>query len=108
MSPPEREKNGVMVLGAGIDQKWLEQKEGVSVSGMPTYFGKINYTVKKEGKTVKINVTGDSKPPEGFVFKSPFIKEKIKSVKLNGNKWEKFSGGEISFKELPADITAEY
>lgn len=98
------EENDKLILGAGIDEEWFKRKEGVSVSGLPTYFGKINYTVKKEGKTVKINVAGDSAPPEGFVFRSSFAKEKIKSVKINNKEWTKFSDKEIIFDKLPSEI----
>ncbi len=36
-----------LVLGHGINEKWLLDKNGVSVKNMPIYYGDINYTVKK-------------------------------------------------------------
>ncbi|MEW5694106.1 MAG: discoidin domain-containing protein, partial [Candidatus Hydrogenedentota bacterium] len=98
------EKDESLILGAGIDEEWLERKEGVSVKNMPTYFGKISYSVTKEDEKLKIIITGDAKPDKGFVLKSPFLKKKINKVKINNREWKNFSESEVSFDKLPAEI----
>ena len=102
------EKDDLLILGHGIDEKWLERKEGISVKNLPTYFGEISYDVIKEGNLLKIKVSGDANPHEGFVFKSPFLKKKIKSIMINGKKWKKSTNQEVLFNELPVEITVNY
>ncbi len=99
------EKDDSLILGAGIDEKWLERKQGVSVKNLPTYFGKISYMVKKEGDILKIKVSGKAKPEKGFVFKSPFLKKEIKEVKIDGKNWSNFSDNEVVFDKLPVKIS---
>jgi len=102
------EKNDSLILGAGIDEKWLDRKEGISVKNMPTYFGKISYSMQKKNNVLKIKVTGSAKPRKGFVLKSPFLHKKIKSVSVNSRKWERFSDDEVLFDKLPAEIVIVY
>ena len=100
----ERDK---LILGAGIDEKWLSRQEGISISNFPTYDGDISYTIKKDGKSLKIKVWGKAGPKEGFVFKSP-LKNKIKRVNLDGKQWLEFNGSEVKFEKLPAEIEVYY
>jgi len=96
------------VLGHGIDEQWLLSKRGVSVSNLPTYYGKISYSLKKEDDVLKIRVWGDAtSPPRGFVFKLPWAK-KIKEINLGEKKWEGFSGEEIVFSDLPVNLVIYY
>lgn len=104
------EKNNKLILGSGIDEKWLSDEGGVSIENFPTYYGGINYTVKKEDDdTLRIKISGKAAPPEGFVFKSNISPEdKIKKVTINGKKWTDFNADEVIFKKLPAEITILY
>ncbi len=102
------EKDDTIILGEGIDEKWLDSENGVSVKDLPTYFGKVNYTMKKENGILKIMMSGKAKPKDGFIFRSPFLKKKISDVKINGRKWKKFTGDEIIFNKLPVEIIVYY
>ncbi|MFH1368793.1 MAG: discoidin domain-containing protein [Elusimicrobiota bacterium] len=102
------ERYGKLVLGAGIDEKWLEKGDEISAENLPTSFGTVTLKIKKQGKTLKVSVTGDAKPENGFVFKSPFLKGKISGVALNGAKTDKFTGSEVTFSQLPAEIVINY
>ena len=97
-----------LILGGGIDEKWLSSEEGVSVEGMPTYYGKISYALNKEGDVLKIRVDGKAvSPPGGFVFMLPQPK-KIKKVSLNGEKIKISSVGDVSFYKIPAEMIVSY
>ncbi|MFH1367547.1 MAG: hypothetical protein ABII64_00335 [Elusimicrobiota bacterium] len=97
------ESDGSLVLGAGIDGKWLAGADGISVKNMPTHYGAIGYSAKKDGDTVTIKVAGAGAeiPPAGYVFKLPDIGE-IKSVSVNGVASP--AGNNVVFKSLPAEI----
>ena len=97
-----------IILAGGVDEKRLKRKEGISVKNMPTYFGKINYTMIKNADKVTVNVSGDADAPKGFVLKSPFMDKSIKGVEINEKKWKKFNEKEVFFEKLPAKITLTY
>ncbi|MBN1385062.1 MAG: hypothetical protein JW983_09305 [Elusimicrobia bacterium] len=103
-----REHEEKIILGEVIDPAWLKSPGGTGVKNLHTYWGVLNYNAKQEQDTVKLNVSGTANPPAGFVFKSPFIDKKIKSVKLNGKSWKSFTGTEVSFKDVPAEIIISY
>ncbi|MCK4796638.1 MAG: discoidin domain-containing protein [Spirochaetes bacterium] len=102
------EKNDSLILGAGIDEQWLEKEEEISIKRFPTYYGRINYSMKKQGNNLKIKVSGDAKPEKGFVFFSPFLEKKIKSVKINDKTLKAFSNHEVFFEQLPVEIIINY
>ena len=98
------EENDTLILGAGIDEKWLARAEGMSVRDLPVYSGKISYSVRKEGDVLRIKVSGTATPPKGFVFRSPLLHKKIVEVKVNNSRWTEFTEKTVSFSALPADI----
>jgi len=100
------EKNHSLILGAGIDEKWL--KEEISIKNMPSHFGNLSYSLKEKETILEVKVTGTANPQNGFVFYSPYLKKKIKSVNLNGRYSTDFSAYKVTFKELPADIVIQY
>ncbi|MFA5339794.1 MAG: discoidin domain-containing protein [Candidatus Omnitrophota bacterium] len=90
------EEDGRLILGHGIPEKWLSDKEGVSIGNFPTYYGNLSYSVKEENGVLQIKVSGSAAPPKGFVFKLP-RKEGITGVTVNGVSHPEFSGGEVIF-----------
>ncbi len=95
------EKGKNLILAKGVDDKWLSSKEGISIEDFPTYFGKVSYSIKKQGNKLYVKFWGDAVPPEGFVFVSPLP---VKSVALNGKAWKDFSGNEVRFPRVPATM----
>ncbi|MFH1368009.1 MAG: discoidin domain-containing protein [Elusimicrobiota bacterium] len=96
------EKGGTLVMGAGIRDEWLNSPEGVSVENLPTYFGKLNYTIQKAGNTVKFKAWGDIKCPDGMKLKLPALKRAVEAK--SGRKTAPVKNGEITIDRLPAEI----
>ncbi|MCK9554796.1 discoidin domain-containing protein [bacterium] len=97
------EQDNRIVLAAGVDDKWLDSPQGVKVKNLPTYFGDINYDIKKEENVITADIYGDAGCSGGFVLKVP-LKDKAVCAELNGERVENISGGEIVFTKLPANI----
>ena len=76
------ENNDRLILAAGVDSKWLESPEGITVIDLPTHYGKISYSVKKEEDGINYKVWGDAVCPAGIILKSPVNSEEIKIDKL--------------------------
>ena len=104
----EKEKKEILVLGAGVNEKWLNRKKGITVENLPTFYGTINYTMVKKGNSVIVKLKGTAKPAGGFILKSPFIAKNIKSVSINGKLKTDFTKREVHFKHLPANIVIKY
>ena len=76
------EKDGELILGAGIPSDWLLDSEGVHIKNFPTYFGLISYSIRQDDGGLKAKVWGSAKPPKGFVFKSPRSHREFRFSKL--------------------------
>ncbi len=101
------EKNDTLILGAGIDSKWLEEGRSISIGNFPTHFGSVNYEMEKNGDTVEVKLSGNAAPPDGFVVKSPIDKEMI-NVTLNGEALTALSRDEVVVDRLPARLVITY
>lgn len=94
------EEDDQLILCAGIDEDWI--KDEVYVKNFPTYYGDINYIIRKTNDEIVINFTGTAKPKNGFVVKLPVDKEKIKSVLINNKNLGIVN--ECKFKKLPTEV----
>ena len=82
----ERERDNALVLAGGVPAGWLEGP-GVTVRDLRTPFGRVSYSLKRDGSHVVLQVAGDARPPGGFVFAWP--------------------GAERRFHELPATVVVD-
>jgi hypothetical protein len=50
--------DGTLVIGAGIKPEWVTQPPGVTVKALHTHGGLLNYTMRAEGKAVRVRISG--------------------------------------------------
>jgi hypothetical protein len=102
----ERERDDALVVGAGIADTWLDDTTGVRVTNLPTYYGNLSYSMKKERTNVIVNLGGDVKVPKGkIVLKSPLAK-RMRSVAIDGRNVR--ATKEIRIERLPARVVVGY
>jgi len=65
------EREGQLVLLAGVGEDWLAEGEGVGIDGFPTYFGKIGLRARLHDRTLDVSVSGDAQPPDGLRLRLP-------------------------------------
>ena len=101
----ERERDDALVIAGGVPAAWLEGP-GVAVKDLRTPYGRLSYSLKREGSRVVLQVTGDTSPPGGFVFAWPGAQPPSGDTRLNGTAvpWD---GAELRFHELPATIVVD-
>jgi len=105
----ENEYDQTLVLASALYQDWIDSPSGMSVENMPTYYGEISYSVKKESDRYLFTVTGDLNLPEGGITIRNFNGAKLPvKVTVNGNETKDFSANEIRVKEVPATIGIYY
>lgn len=104
----EREQDDALVLAAGLPDAWVKDPVGVEVTGMPTYYGNLNYTVKSatDGRTVTVSIAaGITIPPGGVILKSP-LAQPMRSV--SGGRLATPDSDEIRIDRLPAAVVITY
>jgi hypothetical protein len=81
----------------------------MSIENLPTYYGEISYSIKKEGTSYRCKISGDVKlPANGIIIRNFNSSQLPKKVTVNGKEINGFSEKEISVKEMPADILIFY
>ncbi len=65
------ERDGRLVLLAGVGENWLTEDSGVTFEGFPTFFGTLNLRASMTGNTMTVVLSGDANPPNGFELTLP-------------------------------------
>ncbi len=101
----EREADQSLVIAAGIHEDWLTGTEGVSVTGLPTYYGKLSYTLSREGPDrLRLVLTGDLAMPPGKIIVQPPLPRPLVQVTVNGAQTETFTSQSALCDACPAEI----
>lgn len=98
----ERESDRALVLAAGVPAEWLAG-DGIAIENLMTPYGKLSYTLKREGESLRLRITDSgAKPPGGFVFAPPsgYVGGE---AQLDGQplSWRE---GRLAISALPADL----
>jgi hypothetical protein len=99
----ENEYNQSLVLASALYQDWIDSPDGMSVENLPTYYGAISYSIKKEDNTYHFSISGTIKLPAGGIRIKNFngLKHPAR-VTVNGKEEKDFSEKEIRVSEFPA------
>jgi hypothetical protein len=105
----ENESDQSLVLGSALYQDWIDASEGMSVQNLPTYYGEISYSIKKDIDKYHFSISGNLKLPANGIKIKNFNGSKLpKRVTVNGKEIKGFNEKEISVKELPAIVLVSY
>ena len=105
----EREEDQALVIAAGIHENWLTDTGEVVVKELPTYYGKLSYTLRMQGPdTLRLLVSGDlALPPARIVVKPPLSRPLVQ-VEVNGSKIETFDAESVSCGVCPAEMVMRF
>jgi hypothetical protein len=104
----ERESDEALVLAAALRDSWVTEENGVTVTDLPTWYGRVSYVVKADGKKARASVSGTLAPPRGKVrFVSP-LSSPPKKATVNGKPAKVLKGGEVLLDRLPAVVEFTY
>lgn len=101
----ERDEDQSLVLGLGVLEGWLDEGR-VSVENMPTWYGPLNYSMRKAGNAVFVTIGAGVKPPGGIAVSNP-SQRPIKRASVN-DKPVPVRGNEVLLKGAPAVLVLEY
>jgi hypothetical protein len=105
----ENEWDESLVLASALYQDWIDSPSGMSIENLPTYFGEISYSIKKDNDKYKFSIYGNVKLPTNGIKIKNFNGSRLpKKVTINGVDSNLFSAKEIVVKEFPADVLIYY
>ena len=105
----EREEDQALVIAAGIRENWLTDTCDVVVTDLPTYYGKLSYTLHRQGPdTLRLVVTGDLALPPGKIVVKPPLPRPLVQVEVNGIKSATFDAESASCAKCPAEMIMKY
>src|SRR5262249_12946066 len=105
----EREEDQALVIAAGIHENWLTDSGEVVVKELPTYYGKLSYTLRMEGPdTLRLIVSGDLALPPGRIVVKPPLPRPLVQVEVNGSKIETFDAESVTCGVCPAEMVMRY
>jgi len=105
----ENESDQSLVLASALYQDWIDAPGGMSVANLPTYYGEISYSIKKENNSYRFSITGDVKLPANGIKIRNFNQAKLPlRVTVNGNDIQDFNTKEIAVKAFPAEVIIYY
>jgi hypothetical protein len=81
----------------------------MSVKNLPTYYGELSYSIKKQGNTYNFNIVGDLKlPAKGIKIQNFNASKMPKNVTVNGKQIKTFTEKYIQIMQSPANVMIEY
>jgi hypothetical protein len=98
----ERESDASLVIAAGIPAEWIDG-DGVAIRHLRTPYGKLGYTLKRDGETMRLRVAAEDMqlPEGGLVFRPPVPAGAATRVDGKRARW---SGDELRIRSLPASV----
>lgn len=105
----ENEYDQSLVLASALYQDWIDSPKGMSVENLPTYFGEISYSIKKENNKYRFSISGDVNLPVNGMKIRNFNGSKLpKKVTVNGIEMKDFNEKVITIKVIPAEVIIYY
>jgi len=99
----ERAADDALIIGAGVDAKWVASRGGISVRGLPTWYGSLDLTMKREAKgALLVELGGKLRLPRGGVVVRPPGDRAIRALTINSRAASTFTDNEAVIHELPA------
>lgn len=105
----ENEMDESLVIASALYQDWIDTPNGMSINNLPTYYGEISYSIKKENNKYEFNITGDLKLPINGLKIQNFNGSKLPTkVLVNGVEIKSFTNNVIQIQQSPAMVEIYY
>jgi hypothetical protein len=103
------ERDGTLVLAAGVPAAWVRDGPGISARGLPTRFGRLDLTLRAAPDgDVHATVGGDLRePPGGVVLVSPDARP-LRAVRVDGRPVAIGDPARVRLPAIPAAVVLSY
>jgi hypothetical protein len=105
----ENEYDSSLVIGAALYKDWIDSPAGMSIENLPTYYGELSYSIKKENEKYVFSIYGNVELPKNGIKIKNFNGSKLPvDATVNGKKIKSFTNNEIVVQEFPAKVEIDY
>jgi hypothetical protein len=104
----EDELDRSLVIGAGLYRDWIDAPGGMSFQRLPTYYGRLDYAIRKTPQGYVVELGGDLKLPERGIRLRNFAAHRPQRVLVNGRTITTYDSQEISIHTIPASVEIIY
>ncbi len=105
----ERERDRMLVIAAGIPERWLQEGTAVGVRNLPTYYGKLSYSiVLKRKDTLHLRLGPGLRVPRGGVVVAWPLSSPIGELAIDGKEVRGFEPRSFSLRKSPAEAEARF
>ncbi|HSQ04501.1 MAG TPA: discoidin domain-containing protein, partial [Burkholderiales bacterium] len=102
----ERTADRALIIAAGVPVEWLDGG-GVTLENLRTPYGALSYTLRLEGRHLRLSVGQTSAvPPGGIILCWPYAGAPGATT-INGHAAEWREGTELMLRSVPAEVTVE-
>jgi hypothetical protein len=100
----EQEPDQSLIIAAGLSWDWLAEGFTVGVENLPTYYGKLSYSLCLEGvDTLRLSLGGELACPAGGIILKPPLPRQITQVRINGISLKDFKHDSFTLRQCPAE-----
>jgi hypothetical protein len=93
------------VLAAGIPAAWLAGGAEVAVRGLPTYFGRLDLSLRREREgSLRVAIGGGLALPPGGIAVRPPLPGPIERVDVRAGRLASFDAESATIGALPAEL----
>jgi len=105
----ERHRDGALVIGAGVPERWVDEAPGVRARGLSTHYGVVELAIHGDGpERVEVRIGGAlAVPPAGIEIVSPRARP-LRAVTVNGRPSDAFDARSALVREAPARVVLHY
>jgi hypothetical protein len=101
----ERQSDRALILAAGVPPSWLDDAGGVGVTHLPTYYGDLDYSLRREGSGALVfDIGGSLEIPPGGIVLCPPLAGPLVSVEVNGRARSTFDSHSVKVRACPGRI----
>jgi hypothetical protein len=105
----EREADEALVIAAGVAEEWLSDGFAVGVKNLPTYYGRLTYSLRLEDKdTLRLKLGGNLVVPPGGVVVKPPLPRPIRQVEVNGRSLSDLKPDTFTCRDCPAEALLRF
>ncbi len=105
----ENENDQSIVLASALYKDWIDSPDGMSIENLPTYYGELSYSIKKDENKYDLKLYGNViLPSGGIVFKNFPVDKMPLLITVNGKSIYDFDKDNIRVNQFPATIEITY
>ncbi len=104
----EDELDQSLVIGAGLHADWIDAPGGMRLRYLPTYYGRLDYAIRKSLTGYTVELGGDLKLPANGIRLRNFKAQRPQRVLVNGRAITTYDNREVFIHTYPASIEIHY